>query len=133
MTSPLDLSDVPRVSARELSVAVKLLALHGGSLAAAHTMTDDALRNVFAAYWSLVARDAARKTATLVRLQHLIVVCASRRMQALLAEHGGRGVAEAVNAAATSRLNVTYGLNPAKLARALHTALNVTATEKLAA
>ena len=124
MTTPLDLSDVPPVSARELSVAVKLLTLHGGALATAHTMTDDALRNVFAAYWQLVARDAARKTATLVRLQHLIAVCASRRLQGLLADHGGRGVAEALNGAATCRLNVAYGINPMKLARAMHSALN---------
>jgi hypothetical protein len=122
MTADIDLTDVPTVSARELSVAVKLLALHGASLATAHTMSDAALRNVFTAYWSLVTRDGARKTATLVRLHNLINVCRARRMAALLTAHGPVGVSEAVIAAANSRLNVSYGFNPLKIARAIHAA-----------
>ena len=119
LNATIDLSDVPPVSARELAVAVKLLALHGASLEAAHAMPDAALRNVFTAYWNLVGRDAARKTATLVRLQHLINVCSSRRMAATLSAHGKAGTAETVSAAATGRLNVAYGFNPLKIARAV--------------
>ena len=119
----LNLTDVPPVSARELSVAVKLLSLHGASVETAHSMSDDALRNVFTAYWNLVGRDSTRKTATLVRLQNLINVCSARRMTALIATHGRAGIAEAVSAAASSRLNVTYGFNPLKIGRAIHVAL----------
>ena len=115
----IDMTDVPFVSARELSVAVKLLALHGASLETAHTMSDAALRNVFTAYWNLVSRDGARKTATLVRLQHLINVCAARRMQSLLSSHGRTAIAQAVTAAAACRLNASYGLNPLKIAQAI--------------
>ena len=123
ITADIDLTDVPAVSARELSVAVKLLALHGASLETAHKMSDAALRNVFTAYWNLVARDGTRKTATLLRLQNLINVCGARRMSALLSTHGHMGVSEAVIAAANCRLNVSYGFNPLKIARAIHVAI----------
>lgn len=119
----INMTDVPFVSARELSVAVKLLALHGTSLEKAHMMPDAALRGVFEAYWGMVNRDAARKSATLVRLQNLIAACASRRMQALLSEHGRLAVTEALNSAASSRLNANYGLNPLKLARDIRGAM----------
>ncbi len=123
INAPIDLTDVPAVSARELSVAVKLLALHGASLETAHKLSDSALSKVFTAYWDLVSRDGGRKTATLVRLQNLINVCATRRMQALLQNYGRAAVAEAVQAAATSRLNDSYGFNPLKLARTMHSAI----------
>jgi hypothetical protein len=123
MNATIDLTDVPAVSARELSVAVKLLALHGASLETAHELSDSALSKVFTAYWDLVSRDGGRKTATLVRLQNLINVCSARRMQALLQSHGKTAVAEAVQAAASSRLNVHYGFNPLKLARTMNHAL----------
>ncbi len=129
MSSPstsLNLTDVPPVSARELSVAVKLLALHGATLATAHTLPGATLRNVCAAYWSLVARDTARKTATLIRFQNLIAVCASSRLQLLLQNHEREAIAEAVVAAATSRLNTAYGFNPLKMARAVRTSLPAT-------
>jgi hypothetical protein len=113
----LNLTDVPAVSARELSVAVKLLALHGASLHTAHTLPDATLRTVCTAYWSLVSRDSARKTATVVRFQNLIAVCASRRLQGLLQCHGREALAGAIAAAATSRLNTAYGFNPLKIAR----------------
>ena len=126
--APINMTDVPFVSARELSVAVKLLALHGTSLGKAHAMPDAALRGVFEAYWGLVNRDAARKSATLVRLQNLISVCASHRMQALLAGHGRLATAEALTAAASSRLNANYGFNPLKLARDVRGAIAVNLT-----
>lgn len=123
MNATIDLTDVPPVSARELSVAVKLLTLHGASLETAHAMPDEALRAVFTAYWSLVGRDGGRKTATLVRLQNLINVCSTRRITGLLESYGRAGIAEAVSAAASSRLNTTYGFNPLKIGRAVHVAL----------
>lgn len=121
----INLTDVPPVSARELIVAVKLLALHGATLDTAHTMSDSALRNVFTAYWNMIARDGARKSATLVRLQNLINVCSSRRMAALIEAHGRAGIFETVTVAATCRLNTTYGFNPLKIARAVRTSLAV--------
>ena len=133
MNSSIDMTDVPVVSARELSVAIKLLALNGYTLDTAHTMSDDALRNVFASYWSLVARDAARKTATLVRLQNLISVTKARSVRSMLEQHGRTGVNEAVSVAAVSRLNTAYGFNPLKIARAVQAALTSQPNVALAA
>ncbi len=123
MNASINETDVPPVSVRELSVAVSLLTLHGASLQTAHAMTDAALGEVFTAYWILVSRDGVRKTATLVRLQSLINVCSARRVQRLFATHGRAGIAHAVTAAATSRLNLTYGFNPLKIGRAVHIAM----------
>jgi hypothetical protein len=106
----IDVTDVPPISARELGLALKMLRVAGGGIS--RLVSEDSFRQAEAAYWQAVSRDQARKTAVLVRLRALVDVCGSKRVQALLADHGTIGLTLALESAATMRLNAERGFNP---------------------
>ncbi len=112
MSRPVDMTDVPAVSARELGLALKMLRVGGGSQFASTIVPDEAFRRAEHSYWQSVERDQSRKTATLVRLRAFVEVCGSKRIAALLADHGSIGLTLALEAAASQRLNAERGLNP---------------------
>lgn len=119
----VDASDVPVVTARELALTLKLLGSLGVTLRDADRLTDADIRRVEQAFWHHLKRNRARKTAVLLRFRSLLEVCRSRRLAALIQAHGEAAVLQLLNAAASMRLNATWGFNPQKIGRAVHEAL----------
>lgn len=111
----IDPTDVPTVSVRELATALKVLADDVVALARAAEWSDADFRRVEQYFWQRFPRDRQRKIAALVRLRSLIAVCKARRMQKLIAEHGTAAVHSIVEAAASMRLNTSFGFSPVKI------------------
>lgn len=119
----IDPTDVPRVTARELALAVKLLQELGKSLEDAADLTDDDVRRVEAAFWHHLKRHRLRKTAVLLRFRCLVQVCRARRVADLMSDHGRDAMNGILAAAAGLRLNAAWGFSPLKLARAAMVAI----------
>ncbi len=111
----IDPTDVPTVAVRELATALKVLADDVMVLARAGEWSDDDFRRVEQFFWQRFPRDRQRKIAALVRLRSLIAVCKARRMQKLIAEHGSIAVQSIIEAAASMRLNTSFGFSPVKI------------------
>ncbi len=114
----IDPTDVPIVAVRELATALKVLADEVVALARAAEWSEDDLRRVEQYFWQRCGRDRERKVAALVRLRSLIEVCRARSLQSLIAEHGAMAVMGILDAAASMRLNTSFGFSPNKIARA---------------
>jgi hypothetical protein len=112
----LDPSDVPTVAARELALALKLVA-NGLALPSAG-VAEERIQAAEAAYWQISRRSRTRKTAVLLRLRSLIAAGQTRRVGNLLARNGEAALGRVLDAAAAMRLNARWGFNPMKLARA---------------
>jgi hypothetical protein len=111
----IDPTDVPIVAVRELATALKVLADDAAVLARADEWSDEDFRRVEQFFWQRFPRDRQRKIAALVRLRSLVAVCKARRMQKLIAEHGAVAVQAIVEAAASMRLNTSFGFSPVKI------------------
>lgn len=123
----LDASDVPRVGARELALALKILSAGNGLLLPSVTLSDNDLRRVEQDFWQISPRARVRKVAVLLRFRSLLAACQSRHVNDLIARHGQAAVVLALEAAANMRLNAKWGFNPVKMARAMTEALAATA------
>jgi len=119
LINPIDPSDVPTVAVRELATALKVLADDVMALARASEWSDEDFRRVEQFFWQRFPRDRQRKIAALVRLRSLIAVCKARRMQKLIAEHGAVAVQSIIEAAASMRLNTSFGFSPVKISCAV--------------
>lgn len=119
VVNPIDPSDVPTVAVRELATALKVLADDVMALARASEWSDEDFRRVEQYFWQRFPRDRQRKIAALVRLRSLIAVCKARRMQKLIAEHGAAAVQSIIEAAASMRLNTSFGFSPVKISCAV--------------
>ncbi len=119
----IDPTDVPRVTARELALAVKLLQELGKSLEDAASLTDEDVRRVEAAFWHHLKRHRVRKTAVLLRFRCLVEVCRARRIAGLMSDHGRDAMNGILSAAAGLRLNTSWGFSPQKLASAAMAAI----------
>jgi hypothetical protein len=119
VVNPIDPSDVPTVAVRELATALKVLADDVMALARASEWSDQDFRRVEQFFWQRFPRDRQRKIAALVRLRSLIAVCKARRMQKLIAEHGAVAVQSIIEAAASMRLNTSFGFSPVKISCAV--------------
>ena len=119
VVNPIDPSDVPTVAVRELATALKVLADDVMALARASECRDEDFRRVEQYFWQRFPRDRQRKIAALVRLRSLIAVCKARRMQKLIAEHGALAVQSIIEAAASMRLNTSFGFSPVKISCAV--------------
>ncbi len=119
VVNPIDPSDVPTVAVRELATALKVLADDVMALARASEWSDEDFRRVEQFFWQRFPRDRQRKIAALVRLRSLIAVCKARRMQKLIAEHGAVAVQSIIEAAASMRLNTSFGFSPVKISCAV--------------
>lgn len=119
----LDASDVPRVGARELALALKILSSGRGLLLPAVTLSDDDLRRVEQDFWQISPRARVRKVAVLLRFRSFVAACQSRHVSELIACHGQQALVSALEAAAHMRLNAKWGFNPHKMARTMSEAL----------
>lgn len=119
----LDASDVPRVGARELALALKILSSGDGLLLPSVTLSDDDLRRVERDFWQISPRARVRKVAVLLRFRSFLAACQSRHVSDLLARHGQQALVSALEAAAHMRLNAKWGFNPHKMARQISEAL----------
>jgi hypothetical protein len=125
----LDPSDVPVVAVRELALALKIL--NGRNLEVpGEALPDEVMRNVETAFWSTSNRNSVRKSAVLLRLRCFLVVARTRRIAAILDREGTAGVLAVLEAAATVRLNASWGFNPVKIARAVNEGLAFAASER---
>lgn len=121
-SAALDTSDVPRVGARELALTLKMLSGRDLRIPSVR-LSDDDLRRVEQAFWQISRRGRQRKVAVLLRFRSLVEACQSRRLSELIARHGQEAVVKTLEIAASMRLNVKWGFNPHKLARAVSEAL----------
>lgn len=117
-------SDVPIADAEDLAAAMLILigtehgmVLYRGELSA----EEDAL--VSESLHRRLGRETSREFAALMRFRSLVQVFSNRRLNDLLLEHGFETIAPAVRVAAEMRLNLSWGFNPQKFARALTTLL----------
>jgi len=119
----VDTSDVPRVGARELALALKILSAGNGLLLPTVTLSDDDLRRVEQDFWQISPRARVRKVAVLLRFRSFLAACQTRHVSELIARHGQTALVTALEAAAEMRLNAKWGFNPVKMARAMSDAL----------
>lgn len=121
--SAVDTSDVPRVGARELALALKILSEGNGLLLPTVTLSDDDLRRVEQDFWQISPRARVRKVAVLLRFRSFLAACQTRHVSELIARHGQTALVMALEAAANMRLNAKWGFNPVKMARAMSEAI----------
>ncbi len=121
--SAVDTSDVPRVGARELALALKILSDGKGLLLPTVILSDDDLRRVEQDFWTISPRARVRKVAVLLRFRSFLASCQTRHVSDLIARHGQTALVTALEAAASMRLNAKWGFNPHKIARAMSEAL----------
>lgn len=114
-----DLSDIPAVTAEELSVPMQYLVQTGRGLAMLRGIGEADLREVETMIWSHEDIAAERRMAVAVRFRSLIAAFAARRLQQLLLDRGFPLIAPAIAAAASLRLNQKWGFNPQRLLAAL--------------
>jgi hypothetical protein len=119
----VDTSDVPRVGARELALALKILSAGNGLLLPTVTLSDDDLRRVEQDFWQISPRERVRKVAVLLRFRSFLAACQTRHVNDLISRHGQAALVMALEAAANMRLNAKWGFNPVKMARAMSEAL----------
>lgn len=122
-TDIVDPTDVATVTARELAFALKILSASGGTLAEAHLLSEADIQAVEHHYWHTTGRTSARKTNVLLRFRALIDVVRARRVNALIVDGNADTLLGLLAAAASQRLNTTWGFNPHKIVRtaaALH-------------
>lgn len=119
----LDTSDVPRVGARELALALKILSSGNGLLLPTVTLSDEDLRRVEQDFWQISPRARVRKVAVLLRFRSFLAACQSRHVSELISSHGQQALVSALEAAAHMRLNAKWGFNPHKMARAISEAI----------
>ena len=131
--SALDTSDVPRVGARELALALKILSDGNGLRLPSVILSDDDLRRVEQDFWSISPRARVRKVAVLLRFRGFLAACETRHVRELIARHGQIALVTALEAAAQMRLNAKWGFNPVKMARAITEALTTVAEGHLVA
>lgn len=117
--SAVDTSDVPRVGARELALALKILSAGNGLLLPTVTLSDEDLRRVEQDFWQVSPRARVRKVAVLLRFRSFLAACQTRHVSELIARHGQAALVTALEAAADMRLNAKWGFNPVKMARAM--------------
>ncbi len=121
--SAVDTSDVPRVGARELALALKILSEGKGLLLPTVILSDEDLRRVEQDFWTISPRERVRKVAVLLRFRGFLAACQTRHVGELIARHGQSALVTALEAAAHMRLNAKWGFNPVKMARTMTEAL----------
>lgn len=121
--SAVDTSDVPRVGARELALALKILSAGDGLLLPSVTLPDEDLRRVEQDFWMISPRARVRKVAVLLRFRSFLAACQTRHVNELITRHGQAALIIALEAAAKMRLNAKWGFNPHKMAWAMSEAL----------
>lgn len=118
----LDTSDVPRVGARELALALKILSA-GNLLLPTVTLSDEDLRRVEQDFWQISPRARVRKVAVLLRFRSFLSACQTRHVSDVIARHGQEALIIGLEAAAKMRLNAKWGFSPVKMARTMSEAL----------
>ena len=117
--TPLNLSDVALVEARDLGMVMQYMVSSGRGLAMLRGVTEAELRQIESALWDELSDNPPQRVAIMIRFRCMIAVFRSRRLSDLLLHTGYRLIAPAVQVAARMRLNADLGFNQVKFERAL--------------
>jgi hypothetical protein len=124
MTAVLDFTDLPLVSAEDLALPMRHLIESGRGLALIRGLTEAELEEIDRLMWEKSeGGDPVRRLATVLRFRALAEAFASHRLQNLFLQHGLPILPAILEIAAGTRLNVEWGFNPHKFARALQEAV----------
>ena len=119
-----DPSDVPAVAAEDLAIAMRQLIAESRGLVLLRGMTPADAAIVEKTLRERLGREPSRELAALMRFRALVDVFNWRRLNELLLERGHEVIAPALQTAAELRLNLKWGFNPQKFARALNALLD---------
>ncbi|MDX2204069.1 MAG: hypothetical protein NW223_15060 [Hyphomicrobiaceae bacterium] len=133
MCPTTDLSDVAPVEPVAMTHPMTYWLESGRGLVLIEGASNEELRAMDAAVWSLLADAPGQRVATLLRFRSLIEVFRAQRLKSLLLQKGFAVIAPALGVAATQRLNATRGFNPLKFERALREAMAAIEAEHRAA
>ena len=127
--TPLNLSDVALVDARDLGMVMQYMVRSGRGLAMLRGVTEAELRQIEGVLWDELSDNPSQRVAVMVRFRCMIGVFRTRRLSDLLLNTGYRLIAPSVHVAAGMRLNASLGFNPVKFERALVAELSRTEAE----
>ena len=119
MTTTIDRTDVPQVSAQDLFMPMRVLIQKGRGLALLRGLSEDELRALENEIWAHFSSDFETRVAVALRFRALVDVFASRRLKDLLLQHGFKTIARAISEAASQRLNTRFGFSPQRFVTAL--------------
>ncbi len=122
MTVILNLADVPKVSAAELAMPMRMLIDKGQGLALLRGLAEHEIRVLESVIWTEFSGTDEARLAVALRFRALLAVFDARRLKALFLERGFKLIAAAVKEAAEQPLNTRFGFNAQKLLMALDTA-----------
>lgn len=119
-----DPSDVPAVAADDLAAPMRRLIAEGRGLVLLRGLSAEDTAVVAGSLAQRLGKEPPIELAALVRFKALVDVFASRRLKEILLERGHEAMAPALKVAAALRLNLKWGFNPQKFARALNDLLD---------
>lgn len=119
MNTPFDPTDLPRVPADTLALAMRLLIEDGRALILMRGAAPEDRSRLEARFWTRFEGPTGEGVAALLRLWGLVEVFQARRMRSLLLDRGYALIADAVREAARQRLNLSWGFNPQRMLDAL--------------
>lgn len=119
MTVLLNLADVPKVSASELDMPMRMLIENGQGLALLKGLSEDEIRALEDGIWAEFEGSSEARTAVALRFRALLDVFGSRRLKGMLIEHGFKLITAAIKEASRQPLNTRFGFNAQKLVMAL--------------
>lgn len=122
MIAPVDLTDIPVVTAAELWPIVEATISPRMSELVSAPLSQQQIDAVLRAFWSAHEGTGAQGLALSHRLIALLQGLSRRRFARLIHKQPHEVLQAAVNAAATLRLNAKWGFNPMRFAAALHAA-----------
>jgi hypothetical protein len=114
-----DTTDLPRVDADALSLAMSLAIEDGRGLMLMRGAGAGERQRLEAAFWQHFHGETREGVSALVRLWSLVDVFQCRRLQAMLLEQGFAILSKAIAVAADARLNIERGFNPQHFVMAL--------------
>lgn len=119
MQSHFDLSNVPAVSAADLTFVIQIVVGRGQGLALLRGLQESEIRQIEDEIWKTFRGESVVRLAVALRFRALLQAFAHRRLQALFLNRGFRLLAEVAHEAAGRPLNVRFGFNAQRLLLAL--------------
>lgn len=121
MTPPVDLTDVPAVTAEALLVPMREAISRGRGLALLTGLDESTIRALEAEIWQSFSCDPRLRLAVALRFRALLDVFAHRRLKELFLQQGFKMIARAIREASLQRLNTRVGFCAQKFVMALAT------------
>lgn len=110
-----DPTDIPTVTLPEIWLPMRIAIDAGRGLILMRSPSPDDRRTVEQGFWNAYRGDTARGTAILVRFWELARAMSSQRLQDKILHEGFAGLAPLLAAAASLRLNMSWGFVPQRL------------------